>query len=124
MVLLPKKKEIRTFSDLRPIGLSNFSNKVVSRVIHGRSIGMLPNLISEEQLGFVKGRNIIENILLTQEIVTDMWLRTKAGPNVIIKLDITKAYDRLSWLFLTKVQRKMRFAERFIDMVFGIVSNN
>ncbi|XP_075076732.1 uncharacterized protein LOC142163356 [Nicotiana tabacum] len=29
-------------------------------------------------------------------------MRTKARPNVVIKLDITKAYDRLSWLFLTK----------------------
>ncbi|XP_070021012.1 uncharacterized protein [Nicotiana sylvestris] len=95
LVLLPKKKEVTTFSDLRPISLS-----------------------------FVKGRNIIENILLTQEIVTDIRLRTKAGPNVILKLDMTKAYDRLSWLFLTKVLRKMRFTERLIRIVFGLVSNN
>ncbi|XP_075099715.1 uncharacterized protein LOC142176349 [Nicotiana tabacum] len=74
--------------------------------------------------GFVKGRNIVENILLTQEIVTDIWLRTKAGPNVILKLDMTKAYDRVSWLFLTKVLRKMGFTERLIGIVFGLVSNN
>jgi len=124
LVLLPKKKEVCTFSDLRPISLSNFTNKVVSRVIHERLVGLLPNLISEEQAGFVKGRSIVENILLTQEIVTDMRLRIKAGPNVVLKLDMTKAYDRLSWLFLTKVLRKMGFSERFIGMVFGIVSNN
>nr|XP_009796280.1 PREDICTED: uncharacterized protein LOC104242863 [Nicotiana sylvestris] len=58
--------------------------------------------LNEEQAGFVTGRNIVENILLTQEIVTEIRLRTKAGPNVILKLDMTKAYDRLSWLFLTK----------------------
>nr|XP_018625123.1 uncharacterized mitochondrial protein AtMg01250-like [Nicotiana tomentosiformis] len=51
-------------------------------------------------------------------------MRTKAGPNVVIKLDMTKAYDRLSWLFLTKVLRKMGFGERFIGLVFGIISNN
>nr|XP_016467082.1 PREDICTED: uncharacterized protein LOC107789726 [Nicotiana tabacum] len=124
LVLLPKKKEVCTFSDLRPISLSNFTNKVVSRVIHERLVGLLPNLISEEQAGFVKGRSIVENILLTQEIVIDMRLRIKACPNVVLKLDMTKAYDRLSWLFLTKVLRKMGFSERFIGMVFGIVSNN
>ncbi|XP_075100498.1 uncharacterized protein LOC142176491 [Nicotiana tabacum] len=102
LVLLPKKKEVTTFSDLRPISLSNFSNKVISRVVHERLVKFLPSLISEEQSGFVKGRNIVENILLTQKIVTDIRLRTKAGPNVILKLDMTKAYDRLSWLFLTK----------------------
>ncbi|XP_019253806.1 PREDICTED: uncharacterized protein LOC109232489 [Nicotiana attenuata] len=95
LVLLPKKKLVTTFSDLRSISLSNFSNKEHSK-----------------------------NILLTQEIVTDMRLRTKAGPNVIMKLDMTKSYDRLSWLFLTKVLRRMGFSERFIGMVFGIVSNN
>ncbi|XP_075088531.1 uncharacterized protein LOC142170503 [Nicotiana tabacum] len=124
LVLLPKKKEVTTFPDLRPISLSNFSNKVISRVVHERLVKFLPSLISEEQAGFVKGRNIVENILLTQEIVTDIRLRTKAGPNVILKLDMTKAYDRLSWLFLTKVLRKMGFTERLIGIVFGLVSNN
>ncbi|XP_019256252.1 PREDICTED: uncharacterized protein LOC109234638 [Nicotiana attenuata] len=73
----------------------------------------------KKESGFVKGRSIVENILLTQQIVTDMRLRTKVGPNVIMKLDMTKAYDRLSWLFLTKVLRKMGFSERFIGMVFA-----
>lgn len=124
LVFLPKKKEVCTFSDLRPITLNNFSNKVISRVIHERLVGLLPTLISKEQSGFVKGRSIVENILLTQEIVTDMRLRIKVGPNVIMKLDTTKVYDRLSWLFLTKVLRKMGFSERFIGMMFGTVSNN
>ncbi|XP_075102115.1 uncharacterized protein LOC142177432 [Nicotiana tabacum] len=124
LVLIPKKKEVTTFSDLRPISLSNFSNKVISRVVHERLVKFLPSLISEEHAGFVKGRNLVENILLTQEIVTDIRLRTKAGPNVILKLDMTKAYDRISWLFLTKVLRKMGFTERLIGIVFGLVLNN
>ncbi|XP_075109246.1 uncharacterized protein LOC142181032 [Nicotiana tabacum] len=97
---------------------------VISSVVHERLVKFLPSLISEEQAGFVKGRNIVENILLTQEIVTDIRLRTKVGPNVILKLDMTKAYDRISWLFLTKVLRKMGFTERLIGIVFGLVSNN
>ncbi|XP_075091548.1 uncharacterized protein LOC142171749 [Nicotiana tabacum] len=96
LVLLPKKKEVNTFSDMRPIILSNFITKVFSRVIHARLVGLLPNLISDEKFGFVKGRSIVENVLLTQEIITDIRLRMRAGPNVVIKLDMTKAYDRLS----------------------------
>ncbi|XP_070029807.1 uncharacterized protein LOC142170174 [Nicotiana tabacum] len=68
--------------------------------------------------------DIIGDDIYDMEIITDIRLRTKAGPNVVIKLDMAKAYDRLSWLFLTKVMRKMGFDERFIGMVFGIVSNN
>ncbi|XP_009767124.1 uncharacterized protein LOC142180878 [Nicotiana tabacum] len=124
LVLLPKKKDVITFSDLQPISLGNFINKVFSRVIHERITPLLPSLISVKQAGFVKGRSIAENILLTQEIIIDIRLRTKAGPNVVLKLDMTKAYDRLSWLFMTKVLRKMGFEERIIGIVFGIVSNN
>ncbi|XP_019241420.1 PREDICTED: uncharacterized protein LOC109221391 [Nicotiana attenuata] len=112
LVLLPKKKEVQTFSYLRPISLSNFTNKIISRVIHERLVDILPSVISDEQAGFVKGRSIVENVLLTQEIITDTRLRTKAGPNVFNKLDMMKAYNRLSWLFLTKVLRKMGFSER------------
>nr|XP_016450378.1 PREDICTED: uncharacterized protein LOC107775192 [Nicotiana tabacum] len=124
LVLLPKKKEVMTFADMRPISLRNFVNKIFSKVIHERLVEFLPNLISQEQAGFVKGRSIVENVLLTQEIITDIRLRTKAGPNVVIKLDMTKAYDRLSWLFLTKMLRKMGFPEAFIGLIFDLIGNN
>ncbi|XP_075074578.1 uncharacterized protein LOC142162156 [Nicotiana tabacum] len=124
LVLLPKKKDVQTFSYFRPISLSNFTNKIISKVIHERLVDILPNVISDEQAGFVKGRNMVENVLLTQEIIIDIRLRTKAGPNVAIKLDMIKAYDRLSWMFLSKILRKMGFSEWFISLIFGIVSNN
>ncbi|XP_060200417.1 uncharacterized protein LOC132628671 [Lycium barbarum] len=65
-----------------------------------RMVHLLPDLISQNQAGFVRGRSIVENILLTQEIITDIRLRTRKRnqvvPNVVMKLDMTKAYDRLS----------------------------
>lgn len=124
LVLLPKKNEIVSFSDMRPISLSNFVNKIFSRVIHERLVELLPNLISEKQAGFVKGRSIVENVLLTQERKTDIRLRTKVGPNVVIKVDMMKAYDRLPWLFLTKMLRKLGFSERFIGLLYNIFGNN
>ncbi|XP_060211964.1 uncharacterized protein LOC132639539 [Lycium barbarum] len=62
------------------------------------------------QSGFVKGRCIIENVLLTQEVVSDIRLRGKTA-NVVLKLDMAKAYDRVSWDFLARVLRKMGFVE-------------
>lgn len=58
LVLLPKKEIIQTFSDLRPISLSNFINKVISRTLHDRLEGLLPRIISVNQSGFVKGRSV------------------------------------------------------------------
>lgn len=109
---------------MRPISLSNFINKVFSRFIHERLVGLLPNLISDEQAGFVKGRSIVENVILIQKIITDIRLRIKTRPNIVIKIDMTEAYDRLSCLFMTKVLRKIGFSERYICLVYGIVSKN
>ncbi|XP_059310093.1 uncharacterized protein LOC132061267 [Lycium ferocissimum] len=93
LVLLPKKDIISTFSDMRPISLSNFVNKIFSRLIHDKLAEGLPFLISLNQVGFVKGKSIVENLLLTQEIIADIRLRTKTT-NVVMKLDIAKAYDK------------------------------
>ncbi|XP_015162434.1 uncharacterized protein [Solanum tuberosum] len=67
--------------------------------------------------------NIAENIMLAQEITTGI-KKPKEGDNVIIKLDMTKAYDRVSWSYTCLVLRKMGFGEVFIDMVWRIMSNN
>ncbi|XP_060202918.1 uncharacterized protein LOC132631354 [Lycium barbarum] len=69
-------------------------SKVISRIIHERLIYLLPEIISPQQSGFVKGRSIVENILLAQEIVHDIRIRGKPA-NVVIKLDMEKAYDRI-----------------------------
>lgn len=54
---------------------------------------------------------------MVQEIVAEIRKRGKI-PNLVIKLDMIKAYDRVDWLFLTKVLRKVGFGERLIDMVY------
>lgn len=99
---------MKTFSDMRPITLSNFINKILYRIIHDRLEALLPKIISGNQSGFVKVRSIIENFLLTQELVTNISKRGKPS-NVVINLDMTKAYDRVSWFFLMKVMRKWGF---------------
>ncbi|XP_075091560.1 secreted RxLR effector protein 78-like [Nicotiana tabacum] len=96
---------------------------VLSRVLHDRLVSFFPSLIAPNQSRFVKGRSIFENILLTQEIITDIWLRGKPA-NVVIKLDMAKAYDRVSWKHLLHVLRKMGFSEHFINMVWNLMSNN
>ncbi|XP_060177952.1 uncharacterized protein LOC132607890 [Lycium barbarum] len=122
LVLLLKKDNIKTFVDTRPISLNDFINKVISRVVQDKLKVILPSLISPNQSCFVKERCIIENFLLTQEIVTDIRLRGKPA-NVVLKLNMEKAYDRVSWMFLVRVFRKMGLAEVFIDIVWRLIAN-
>lgn len=91
--------------------------------MHDRLKSILPRVIFKNQSVFVKGRCIIENVLLTQEIVTDIRKRGKTA-NVVIKLDMDKAYERVSWLYLTRVLRKIGFFEIFIDVIWRLLANN
>ncbi|XP_049368158.1 uncharacterized protein LOC125833012 [Solanum verrucosum] len=123
LVLLPKVDHPNKLNEFRPISLSNFSNKIISKILSTRLAPILPSLISENQSGFVRGRNISENIMLAQEIIHGI-KKPKEGDNVVIKLDMAKAYDRVSWSYTCLVLRKMGFGELFIDRVWRIMSNN
>ncbi|XP_015084239.1 uncharacterized protein LOC107027648 [Solanum pennellii] len=123
IVLLPKVNNPNKLTEFRPISLSNFTSKIISKLVSNRLSPILPLLISTNQSGFVKGRSISENIMLAQEIIHQI-KKPNIGSNVIIKLDMAKAYDRVSWSYICLVLRKMGFDEVFIDMIWRIMDNN
>uniref|UniRef100_A0A0V0IU37 Putative ovule protein n=1 Tax=Solanum chacoense TaxID=4108 RepID=A0A0V0IU37_SOLCH len=123
LVLLPKTEQPSRFTELRPISLSNFTNKIISRVLSMRLATVLPLLVSDNQSGFVRGRSITESIMLAQEITQGI-KKPHIGSNVVIKLDMAKAYDRVSWSFTCLVLRRFGFGEIFIDLVWRLMSNN
>lgn len=95
LVLIPKKNIVSRFSDPRPRSLSTFVNKDIFKVIHSRLIKFLPRIISKNQLRFMKGGSICKNMLLAQKINKDINKKNKPH-NVVVKLDMAKAYDRIS----------------------------
>lgn len=48
--------------------------------------------MSSNQIGFVKGWSIASNVLLTEEIIHEIDIKSIGG-NVIFKLDILKAFN-------------------------------
>ncbi|XP_060179789.1 uncharacterized protein LOC132609695 [Lycium barbarum] len=64
LVLIPKVISPTSFSQMRPISLTNFTTKIISKILSSRLNTLLPLIISENQSGFVQGRLIIENVML------------------------------------------------------------
>nr|XP_027099065.1 uncharacterized protein LOC113718354 [Coffea arabica] len=122
IVLIPKKPNPQEFSQFRPISLCNFFNKLLSRILADRVAYVLPKIISPQQTGFVKGRNITDNFLLAQEVVSGIAKKNRGG-NVVLKLDMSKAYDRVAWHHIIGVLRRFGFGEIFIDLVWRLISN-
>ncbi|XP_042019193.1 uncharacterized protein LOC121767055 [Salvia splendens] len=55
--------------------------------------------------GFIKGCLLSDNALLVQELIHDLGqelLSIGRSPNLALKLDMAKAYDRVQWSFLLK----------------------
>ena len=61
---------------------------------------LLPLLISPEQFGYVEGCQILDGIILSHEVVHS--LKTTKTPGMILKLDLSKAFNKLRWLFIEK----------------------
>lgn len=101
VVLIPKKDNARNMKDLRPIALCNVLYKILAKVLANRLKLILPMLISENQSAFVLGRNITDNVLVAFEIIHHMQGKNRdAEGEVALKLDISKAYDRVDWGYL------------------------
>ncbi|EOY25449.1 Uncharacterized protein TCM_016755 [Theobroma cacao] len=122
LVLLPKKPNSCQWSDFRPISLCTVLNKIVTKLLANRLSKFLPSIISENQSGFVNGRLISDNILLAQELVGKLDAKARGG-NVVLKLDMAKAYDRLSWDFLYLMMEQFGFNDRWISMIKACISN-
>lgn len=74
--------------------------------------------IDSSQIAFVPGRLISDNVLLAYEILHTFGQK-KSGRKYLmaLKLDISKAYNRMEWKFLRVMMDKMSFAVRWVDMI-------
>ncbi|XP_026400218.1 uncharacterized protein LOC113296095 [Papaver somniferum] len=79
LVLLPKIKGAKRADQFRPIGLSNFFFKILTKIITVRMSTLLHKLVSPQQCAFVKGRNIHEQVLLASELVNKMKTKKRRG---------------------------------------------
>ncbi|XP_010473903.1 PREDICTED: uncharacterized protein LOC104753332 [Camelina sativa] len=122
--LIPKNERPRAMSEFCPISLCNVSYKIISKVLCNHLKGALPNLISETQSAFVARRLITDNILLAQEnfhaLRTNPICKAKF---VAIKTDMSKAYDRVEWLFLEALMDKLGFCEKWRRWIMSCISS-
>ncbi|KAL0349860.1 UNVERIFIED_CONTAM: hypothetical protein Sradi_4135200 [Sesamum radiatum] len=72
--------------------------------------------------GFVPGRLLSDNVLLAQELIHSLESR-RPDANVVFKLDMAKAYDRVSWQFLYQVLQRKGFPQRWIGLVANAISH-
>jgi hypothetical protein len=76
---------------------------------------VLPLMIRPNQMGFVEGRNILDNNFLTQEALD--WAKENGQDLVLLLLDFEKTFDKIEWGFLFPALSKLGFNPKWIQWV-------
>jgi len=120
IALIPKREVPESFEDFRPISLCNSVYKIVAKTIAARLKPILSRCISSEQFGFLDGRQIHEAIGVAQETIHSLKLMKKKG--AVVKIDLSKAYDRISWTYIRMLLIHLWFKINFINWVMGCIT--
>lgn len=121
--LIPKITAPKVAADYRLIALCNVRYKIIAKILTRRLQKYLPELISHHQSAFVPRRAISENVLITHE--TLHYLKTSGAKkrcSMVVKTDMSKAYNRIEWGFLEAVLKRLGFRGLWIQWVIECVT--
>lgn len=107
----------------RPINLCNAIYKIAAKMVANRLKAVLPSIVSETRSAYVPGRLITDNVIAAFEV--NRFLTTKSSGKTghcSLKIDMSKAYDRIEWCFLKKSMTSFGFDDKFINIVMRCVS--
>jgi hypothetical protein len=115
ITLVPKKSDAEEVGDYRPISLVHSFAKLFSKLLANRLRPKMEKLVSCNQSAFIKGRNLHDNFLLVRQLARKIHISKEKG--VLLKLDISRAFDSLSWSFLLEILRRMGFPDCWLQWI-------
>ncbi|KAK2649115.1 hypothetical protein Ddye_016604 [Dipteronia dyeriana] len=124
IVLIPKSKQLVRTNDFRPISLCNVIYKAVAKAIANRLKGVLGKVIAETQSTFIQGQLITDNAIVGFECIHALRTQKNGQKGALaLKLDMSKAYDRVEWGFLEGMMYKLGFSMKWIGRVMQCITS-
>ena len=114
--LIPKaNKDLRHLKNWRPVTILNTDYKILTKVLANRLQPLLEKIITSDQVGYIKGRQITENIRIINDIMSYTDLKHISG--FIALIDFEKAFDSVEWPFLLKTLKAFNFGNNFLHWI-------
>jgi len=111
---IPKESKPSSFNEYKPIALCNFVYKVITKIIASRIKEKMASYISAKQFGFLKDRLILDVIGLSKECMHSS--KVKKLSSLMLKLDLKKGYDKVSWSCLRMLLNNQEHLVRFVGL--------
>lgn len=83
---------------------------------------ILPKCIGEEQSAFLKGRQIVDNVIFAGECIKTLQSKAKKSKWCVLKLDMP-TFDRLEWHYIINILRSLGFCEKWCNMINWCISS-
>jgi hypothetical protein len=107
VTLIPKTNSPFGLGDFRHISLLGCLYKLIAKVLTTRLAKVINLLIAPCQSAFIKGRNLVDEVLVVNE---DVDLAKKQKKECLIfKVDFENAYDFVDWVFWSICSRNLGF---------------
>lgn len=74
---------------------------------------MVDHVAKPTQTIFLRGRNILEGVVILHETIHELHRKKQSG--VILKIDFEKAYDNVKWPFLFQTLGMKGFSSKWIS---------
>ena len=110
-----KKSDRAEIANYRPITVLNTDYKIFTRVLATRLTSVAPEIIHQDQAGFMKGQKIEDQTELIKLMISACEVDELNG--AIVSLDQEKAYDKISHDFLFRSLNKFGFPQHLIKTV-------
>jgi hypothetical protein len=124
VVLIPKRVGAIAPADFRPITMIHSFAKIISKVLATRLAPRLHEIVDVNQNAFIRSRSIHDNYKYVQRAA--VLIRKRKVPMLLLKLDISKAFDTVSWPFLLEVLQAWGFSQtwcRWIEQLLSTASS-
>ena len=118
---MKKDRDKRLIKNCRPKSLLNVESKLISNSLANRLQDIMPNLVSENQSSYINNRFISEGgrvILDTLEITNSLQI-----DEVLMTIDIKKAFDSVNHFFLISVLKRYGFGDYLIKWIKTLLKN-
>lgn len=108
--------------DLRQISLCNVLAKIITKVVANRLKSTLESVVSENQSAFMAGRLISDNVMVSYEVMHYLKRKRRGRDGqMALKVDMSKAYDRIEWDYLRAIQIQMGYSCWWVQLIMQCV---